>query len=72
MTRESDELRVARAVRGCDRCGAKGGWWDFPSDERGSFAPCPICGRRYCDHPLSDRGDGVWVPCPDCGPEEEA
>lgn len=32
----------------------------FPTDARGRFLPCPLCGRRYCDHTLDERGDAVW------------
>ena len=37
----------------------RGAQYDFPRDADGGYAPCPICGRRMCDHTLDERGDGV-------------
>ena len=30
-------------------------------------AVCPLCGRRYTDHPALSRTDNETLICPDCG-----
>jgi len=34
-------------------------WNEFPVDGKGSYLPCPLCNRKYCDHTPAERGDAI-------------